>query len=78
MANYRGFEHRLFGSDHFIKWSQDDIDFIAAHFGIPAKDIPSEQAVWNRQRNRARAQAAFIVEGPWLEPLKLPEPVSDG
>jgi hypothetical protein len=69
-ADFIGFERRLFGSDHFIKWSKADINRLAAFFHIPERDIPSEKTVWARQRQRRVASAAFIVESAMLEPLK--------
>ena len=69
MADRAGFERRLYGSDHFIKWSDADIKRLADHFEIDAKDIPTERDVWKKQKDRARANAAFIVEGPLLHPF---------
>jgi hypothetical protein len=62
MADRKGFEHRLYGSPHLIRWRQEDINLIAARFGISAEDIPTEQAVWNRQKDRAKTTAAFVLD----------------
>jgi hypothetical protein len=60
MADRRGFERRLYGSDHCIRWRAEDIAFIAAHFGI-TENIPTEAEAWQRQKARARASAAFLI-----------------
>jgi hypothetical protein len=70
MADHAGFERRLYGSPHMIRWREEDIRRFARHFDIADSDIPSEADVWRRQRERRIASAAFIVEGPLREPIK--------